>query len=401
MVNFLQKSKPEGVKHLVVVSSGKGGVGKSTVAANLAIMLASKGYKTALLDADIYGPSAPKIFGIENIRPEIIEKDGKEMMMPIEKYGVKVNSVGLIVDPNQAVIWRAPLAGSALAMLFNQTIWGEIDYMIIDFPPGTGDIQISTLQQYNISAAIAVTTPQVIAVNDVRKGMDMFSPEKMNVPLLGIVENMSWFTPMSHPDEKYFLFGQGGGEQLAKEFGTPLLAQIPIIQEVGKTAEAGGNLIAANIPEINILFSKLAEELVYQLSDVPEANLSYKIAVPTVDGRVDDHFGHCDHYTLFEIDEHDKVVATETLPAGQGCGCKSNIASVLQQKGVKVMLAGNMGEGAKNVLNAAQIMVIRGCSGDVNVLVQQFLEGKISDSGVGCAGHDHECGHQSHSCGNH
>lgn len=399
MVNFLRKAKPEGVKHLVVVSSGKGGVGKSTVAANLAIMLANKGYKTALLDADIYGPSVPKIFGIENARIEVIEKEGKEIMLPIEKYGVKVNSIGLIVDPAQAVIWRGPLAGNALSMLFNQTAWGEIDYMIIDFPPGTGDIQISTLQQYEISAAIAVTTPQVIAVNDVRKGMDMFSSEKMNVPLLGIVENMSWFTPMNHPEEKYYIFGQGGGELLAKEFATPLLVQIPIVQEVGKTAEQGGNLIEANIPIINDLFGKLADELVYQLENIPEEDKVYKIAVPTVDGKVDDHFGHCDHYTIFEIDENNKIVSTEELPAGQGCGCKSNIASVLQQMGVKVMLAGNMGEGAKNVLNAAQILVVRGCSGDVKVLVQQFLEGKIKDSGVGCAGHEHECGQHNHNCG--
>lgn len=235
----MHRQKLKGVKHIIVVASGKGGVGKSSVAANLALMLAREGYKTALVDADIYGPSIPKMFGIENEKLMTAPEAGPDMMTPIEKYGIKINSIGLMVDPTQAIIWRGPLAANALDMLFKNTVWGDIDYMIVDFPPGTGDIQISTLQKYKVSAAIIVTTPQIIAVNDARKGADMFAPDKMNVPLLGIVENMSWFTPAAHPDEKYFIFGQGGGQSLADEFHTRLLVQIPLLQEVGDSSEKG------------------------------------------------------------------------------------------------------------------------------------------------------------------
>lgn len=266
----MKKIRPENVKHIIVVASGKGGVGKSTVSANLAITLAKKGYKTALVDADIYGPSMPKIFGIENEMVGVsVNANGEEVMAPKEKYGVKLNSIGFLVDSSQAVIWRGPLAGGALAQLFTRTLWGEIDYMIVDFPPGTGDILISALQQFKVDGAVVVTTPQVIAVNDARKGAEMFSPEKMNVPLFGIVENMSWFTPKQHPEEKYFLFGQGGGQTLANEFSTKLIAQIPLIQEVGETAEKGGNLMELHNPEIDAAFNTLADEIVYQLANAP------------------------------------------------------------------------------------------------------------------------------------
>jgi len=181
---MLTKSRIKGVKHIIVVASGKGGVGKSTVSANLAIMLAKKGYKTALLDADVYGPSIPKMFNLEDQMVDVtVDETGKEFMVPKEKYGVKINSIGFLVPSDKAVIWRGPLAGGALTQLFNQTIWGDIDYMIVDFPPGTGDVQISAIQQFRISGAIIVTTPQVIAVNDARKGAEMFLPENMNVPL--------------------------------------------------------------------------------------------------------------------------------------------------------------------------------------------------------------------------
>ena len=239
MGNCMHRHKIKGVKHIIVVASGKGGVGKSTVAANLAVTLARDGYRTALVDADIYGPSMPKMFGIENEKLMTAPEAGPDMMTPIEKYGIKINSIGLMVDNAQAIIWRGPLAANALDMLFKNTVWGDIDYMIVDFPPGTGDIQISTLQKYKVSAAIVVTTPQVIAVNDARKGADMFAADKMNVPLLGIVENMSWFTPAAHPEEKYYIFGQGGGQALADEFHTRLLAQIPLVQEVGTSSEKG------------------------------------------------------------------------------------------------------------------------------------------------------------------
>ena len=263
----MHKRRIKGVKHIVVVASGKGGVGKSTVAANLAIMLAKKGYKTALVDADIYGPSMPIIFGLSDAKISVYMRGEQEFMLPVEKYGVKMISLGMLADPKQAVIWRGPLAANALNMMFTNTEWGDIDYMIVDFPPGTGDIQISTLQQYRISAAIVVTTPQIIAVSDARKGADMFTPSKMNVPLLGVVENMSWFTPQNHPDEKYYIFGQGGGEALAREFDTEFLVQIPLVKDVCDSSESGGNLMEMGNPIINAAFEKLAERVYIQLDE--------------------------------------------------------------------------------------------------------------------------------------
>lgn len=393
---FMQREKIMGVKHIVVVASGKGGVGKSTIAANLAITLAGKGYKTALVDADLYGPSVPKLFDLEEERISVVTTEAGEMMLPFEKYGVKMNSIGFIVDKTHAVIWRGPLAANALMQLFKNTEWGEIDYMVVDFPPGTGDIQISTLQQMQIDGAIVVTTPQILAVNDARKGAEMFSSESMNIPLFGVVENMSWFSPKSHPEEKYFLFGNGGGEKLAKEFNTSLLAQIPIVQEVGEIAEAGKNLMACENETIIEAFSIIADTIVDQISirdSFPKTNL--KIAVPTVDNCVDEHFGHCDHYTIYEIDENKFIVGEEIVPAGNGCGCKSGIATELQLRGVKVMLAGNMGDSAKEVLRISDIEVVRGCSGDARQAVIDFLHGKLVDSGVGCESHgeEHHCNH--------
>ena len=203
----IEKTKLDNVKNIIVVASGKGGVGKSTVAANLCITLARQGYQVGLLDADIYGPSIPKMFAIEDEQISVKTKGEEDVFIPVEKFGIKMISIGLLVDNSQAVIWRGPMAANALAQLFSKTDWGELDYLVVDFPPGTGDIQISAMQQFEITGAIVVTTPQVVAVNDARKGAEMFSPAKMNVPLIGIVENMAWFTPKEHPDEKYFLFG--------------------------------------------------------------------------------------------------------------------------------------------------------------------------------------------------
>lgn len=392
----IEKTVIPHVKHTIVVASGKGGVGKSTVSASLAIALARKGHKTALVDADIYGPSVPKMFGLENEQIMAHTVGEEDIMIPMEQYGVKLNSVGFIVDPHQAVIWRGPLAANVMGQLFTKTEWGETDYMIIDFPPGTGDIQLSALQQYKIDAAIIVTTPQILSVNDARKGADMFSAQKLNIPLLGIVENMSWFTPAEHANEKYYIFGQGGGRTLAREFNTSLLAQIPLIKEVGEAAEEGNNILDKNNECINNIFSQMADYVVKALDDpmFTRHNGNVKIAVPTVNGMVDDHFGHCDHYTIFEVDDNRQIVGEETLPAGTGCGCKSGIALDLRQKGVSIMLAGNMGDGAKDVLTANGIHVIRGCSGDIRQLINDYMAGKIHDCGVGCSSHD--CG--SHHC---
>lgn len=250
------------VKNIIVVASGKGGVGKSTVSVNLAIALARQGFKTALVDADIYGPSIPKMLGVENQKPEATVLGDKEVMFPIEKFGVKMMSIGFFVAANQGLIWRGPMAANAITQLLENTYWGEIDYMVIDFPPGTGDIQLTTVQKFPLTGALIVTTPQEIAVNDARKAASMFANADLNVPILGIVENMSWFTPAKHPDEKYFIFGSGGGLKLAMDFNTVLLGQIPLVSEVGEAAEKGLSVFNQTDSEPVQVFEKIASSLV-------------------------------------------------------------------------------------------------------------------------------------------
>jgi ATP-binding protein involved in chromosome partitioning len=238
MAPFEKINLPD-VKNIIAVASGKGGVGKSTVSANLAIALARNGFKVALVDADIFGPSIPKMFGIEDAMPEVFDADEKQIMIPIEKYGVKIMSIGFFVKQNQGLIWRGPMASNALTQLLENTQWGVIDYMVIDFPPGTSDIQLTAVQKLDLTGAIIVTTPQEVALNDARKAASLFNNNSLKVPIIGVVENMSWFTPKPHPDEKYYIFGQGGGERLANELNVPLIGQIPLIAEVGEAAEKG------------------------------------------------------------------------------------------------------------------------------------------------------------------
>jgi ATP-binding protein involved in chromosome partitioning len=261
MTEFEKLSLPD-VKNIIVIASGKGGVGKSTVSANLAVALARQGYKVALVDADIYGPSIPKMFGIENEKPEGTAIGDKEMMLPVEKYGVKIMSAGFFIEKNQGLIWRGPLAGKALVQLFENTYWGEIDYLLVDFPPGTGDIQLSTIQNLEVTGAIMVTTPQEIALNDARKAASLFLNPDVNIPILGVVENMSWFTPAEHPGEKYFVFGQDGGGRLATELKTKLIGQIPLVIGVGEAAERG--LSAFNQPDYSVIraFEGVVDHLV-------------------------------------------------------------------------------------------------------------------------------------------
>jgi ATP-binding protein involved in chromosome partitioning len=249
------------VKHKIVVASGKGGVGKSMVSANLAVALARKGFKVALVDADIYGPSAPKMFGIEDQKPAVAVDGEKPLMFPVEKYGVKVMSIGLMVAQNKGLIWRGPMASSALKQLFEYTQWGVVDYMIIDFPPGTGDIQLTTAQKLNLTGAIIVTTPQEVAVNDARKAASMFANPGLKVPVLGVVENMSWFTPALHPNEQYPIFGKGGGAKLAAEIPCQLLAQIPIIMDIGEAAEQGKSIFEPAVKQAAAIFDELAEKI--------------------------------------------------------------------------------------------------------------------------------------------
>ncbi len=227
------------IKNIIIVASGKGGVGKSTVAAGLAMSLAMEGYATGLLDSDMYGPSIPVLFNLQNERPAAREQDGKTIIEPFIRFGIKLMSLGFFIDPKQAVLWRGPLASNTLKQLVNDTDWGQLDYLVIDTPPGTGDIHITLLQQYEISGVIIVTTPQKVALSDVAKTISMFRDEHVGVPVLGIVENMAWFTPLKHPEEKYFLFGQGGGETLSKSFKIPLLAHIPINESICASCDGG------------------------------------------------------------------------------------------------------------------------------------------------------------------
>lgn len=262
MSDVFEKIPMEGIKNIIVVASGKGGVGKSTVAANLAVAMARNGYNTALVDADIFGPSIPKMFGIEDIKPEVTVISEKEMIFPVVKYGVKIISIGFFISRDQSLIWRGPMAAKALTQLFENTQWGEIDYMIIDFPPGTSDIQLTSVQKLNIKGALIVTTPQEIALNDARKAAGMFNNPDLKVPLLGIIENMSWFTPENHPDESYYIFGKGGGLQLAKEFDTKLLGQIPLVMEVGEAAEKGLTIFSQKNKQVVTAFEKISEQII-------------------------------------------------------------------------------------------------------------------------------------------
>ncbi|MCM1320443.1 MAG: Mrp/NBP35 family ATP-binding protein [Muribaculaceae bacterium] len=248
-----------GVKNIIGVSSGKGGVGKSTVAANLAVALAAQGYKVGLLDADLFGPSVPKMFGVEGEQLYIEKVGERDLIVPIEKYGVKMLSIGFMVSPDKPVLWRGSMASNALRQLIADANWGELDYFLIDMPPGTSDIHLTLVQTLAISGVVVVSTPQDVALADARKGIAMFRDDKVNVPVLGIVENMAWFTPEPHPDEKYFIFGNGGAKRLAEELDVPLLAQIPLVAKVCERADTG---IPAALPDPNLPDGPRAEAFV-------------------------------------------------------------------------------------------------------------------------------------------
>lgn len=248
-------------KHIIAISSGKGGVGKSTVAANLAVALAQLGYKVGLLDADIFGPSIPKMFGIEDARPVADESDGRTRIVPIEKYGVKILSIGFFVDPDTALVWRGGMAGNALKQLIGDAAWGELDFFLIDLPPGTSDIHLTLVQTLKLDGAIVVSTPQQVALADARKGIQMFENEKIAVPILGLVENMAWFTPAELPDNRYYLFGREGCKRLAEEKGVELLAQIPIVQSICDSGDDGRPAALRTDTATGLAFRALADRV--------------------------------------------------------------------------------------------------------------------------------------------
>ena len=250
----------ENVKNIIGIASGKGGVGKSTVAVNLAIALARLGYKVGLADADVYGPSVPKMTATEGVMPEAFQEGEKEVIVPIEKYGVKWMSIGYFARPEQALIWRGAMACNALKQMILQVRWGELDFLLIDMPPGTGDIHISLVHDIPMQGAVIVSTPQDVALADVEKGVNMFRNESVNKPILGLVENMAWFTPAEHPDEKYFLFGKGGGLRMAEKYQIPLLGQIPIVQSIREGGDSGEPAALSSRPD-GLAFLEIAKKL--------------------------------------------------------------------------------------------------------------------------------------------
>lgn len=243
----------DGVKNIIAVASGKGGVGKSTVTANLAVGLSELGYKVGLIDADIYGPSIPTMFDVVNDKPKVEVKDGKQYMLPVESHGVKVMSIGFFADPTQAIVWRGPMATKALKQMFGDVWWGELDYLLLDLPPGTGDVHLTIVQAVPVTGAVVVSTPQEVALTDARKGVGMFRLETVNVPVLGLVENMAWFTPAELPENKYYIFGKDGVKDLCEQIKVPLLGQVPLIQSVRESGDVGrpallqGDTLAADI----------------------------------------------------------------------------------------------------------------------------------------------------------
>lgn len=260
-----QRSVLPGVKHVIAVASGKGGVGKSTVTANLAAGLAKKGYKVGLIDADIYGPSMPTMFGCVEEKPVTIEKNGKSFIGPVEAHGVKLLSIGFFADPEEAVVWRGPMASKALTQMFTDAWWGDLDFMIVDLPPGTGDIHLTLVSDMPLTDVVVVSTPQEVALADARKAIAMFGLPSINIPILGVVENMAWFTPAELPDNKYYIFGQDGAKNLAVTQGLACLAQVPLVQSVREAGDVGRPAVLQEGTIVSQAFEGMTEKVLNAL----------------------------------------------------------------------------------------------------------------------------------------
>ena len=263
--NQIKGKQIPGIQNIIAIASGKGGVGKSTVAANLAVTLAKMGFKVGLLDADIYGPSIPTMLDTEGQKPISVEVDGKNLMQPIENYGVKMLSIGYFSGANQAVVWRGPMASKALQQLIRDANWGELDFLLIDLPPGTGDIHLSIIQEVPVTGAVIVSTPQHVALADVRKGISMFQMESINIPVLGLIENMAYFTPEELPENKYYIFGNQGAQYLADDLGIPILGEIPIIQSIRESGDIGRPAALQEGSKIEEIYTKTAQNMVESL----------------------------------------------------------------------------------------------------------------------------------------
>lgn len=255
-----------GVKNIIAISSGKGGVGKSTVTANLAVALHKSGAKVGIIDADIFGPSIPVMFGAEELQPAVAQVEGKNMLQPIRQFGIKLMSIGFLTPRDNAIVWRGPMASQALRQFFADTNWGELDYLLIDLPPGTSDIHLTLVQTVPVTGAVVVTTPQKVALADATKGLAMFRQPQINVPVLGVIENMAYFTPAELPDSKYYIFGKGGGQQLADKYNVPLLGQIPLVQNIREAGDEGKPVVTENDPVTSGAFRAAAEALAQQIS---------------------------------------------------------------------------------------------------------------------------------------
>lgn len=375
------------VRHKLVVMSGKGGVGKSTVAANLAVFLSQQGYKVGLLDVDVHGPSISGLFGLTGLKLNLM--DDQIQPHPFAENLKIVSIQGLLDDPDSPLIWRGPVKIGIIRQFLSDVNWGPLDYLIIDSPPGTGDEPLTVAQTVTDCQAVIVTTPQEIALADVRKSIQFC--HAVHLPIVGIIENMSGFVCPTC-GTTHAIFKSGGGEKTAADHGIAFLGSLPVDPEV-VTASDSGRSIDSLGSHTKEAMRHIVDRLVQQLRNKQkEGKEMLKIALPSRQNQIDDHFGHCEYFTVFTVDRAQReIIGEETIASPVGCGCKSNIAQTLAEKDVKVMLAGNMGEGAVNVLNGAGIEVVRGCSGDIKSVVLAWLAGSLVDSGDFCRAHGDEC----------
>ena len=358
---MLEKVKFPEIKKIIAVASGKGGVGKSTVSANLAFALNAAGYKTAIYDADIYGPSVPIIFGLEGHHPEVIEFGEDEMIKPAIKDGIQIMSIGFFLDPAQPAIWRGPAASAYLKKFLCDTMWKDVDYLIIDLPPGTGDLVLTLCQEIPLDAAIIVTTPQKLSLADVRKSIGMFQHPSIDVPILGVVENMSWFTPAEHPDEQYRIFGKGGGKYLADHFKTELLAEIPLVDGMCEAADLGIMNAYAENPIIKREFAAIISSIIPKLNVERKAK-AMKICIPTeepmgLDSVAYGHFGSAPYFLIYDTETKEIEVIKNNEDEHEHGQC--NPVAPIRDKGVKALMVAGMGSGALQKFVALGINVYK------------------------------------------